>query len=132
MRIVSLFYDYVDINGVNIVKVWLDSLPPKTKASVTARLIALELLDRTEWKMPLTEVLKGDKDGLIAVRVQSLGIQYRLLGYDGPNRGELTLVAYATERNDKYIPLDIGRQSFERRTAVNANPFVRRIRHDFG
>ena len=126
MRIVSLFYDYVDINGVNIVKAWLDQLPPNTKAKLSARFNALEQMNRPEWSMPMTEVLKGDKDGLIAVRATSQRIQYRLLGYDGPNRGEFTLLACGTERNDKYIPLDIGRIAFERRTVVGANPIARR------
>lgn len=132
MRTVSRFYDYVDADGVNIIKGWLDQLDFKTKAKLTARLIALEQLDRAEWKMPMTEVLKGDKDGLIAVRAKSQRVQYRFLGYDGPHRGEFTLLAFCTEQNDRYIPLNIGRQAFERRTAVDANPIVRRTRHDFG
>lgn len=132
MKNVSLFYDYVDMDGVNIIKAWLDSLPLKTKAKVNARLGALEQLDRTEWKMPLTEVLTGDKDGLIAVRVKYNKIEYRLLGYYGPERGEFTLLTHCKESNDRYIPLDIATKTFERRTAVEANHFARRSRHDFG
>ncbi len=132
MRIVSQFYDYIDMNGVNIVKDWLDLLDPKTKAKVNARLGTLEQLDRTEWKMPWTEVLTGDKDGLIAVRIKYNRIQYRLLGYDGPERGEFTLLTHCKESNGRYIPLYIGTKTFERRTAVEANRFARRTRHDFG
>ena len=133
MRTVSLFYDYVEMDGVKIIKAWLDSLPLKTKAKVNARLGALEQLDRTEWHHTLwTEVLIGDKDGLIAVKVKYKRIQYRLLGYDGPARGEFTLLTICEERNNKYIPLDIATKTFERKTAVDANPIARRTRHDFG
>jgi hypothetical protein len=132
MTTVSLFYDYVDVNGVNIVKAWLDQLGPKVKAKVNTRLNTLEQMNRTDWAMPMTEVLTGDKDGLIAIRVGYQGIAYRLLGYDGPNRAEFTLLAYCTERDDKYIPLDIGRKAFDRRKATEANPNARRTRHDFG
>jgi len=133
MRIVSLLYDFIDMDGVNIIKEWLDQLEPKAKARVNPRLSALEQLDRTEWHHTLwTEVLKGDKDGLIAVKVRYKRIQYRLLGYDGPGQGEFTLLTICEERNNKYIPLDIGRQAFERKAAVEANPIARRIRHDFG
>jgi hypothetical protein len=132
MRIVSLFYDYIDINGVNVIKDWIYGLEPGAKAKLKARLNALEQLNRTEWSMPTTEVLKGDKDGLIAVRAKYNRIQYRLLGYDGPYRGEFTLLACGTEKNNKYIPLDIGRKAFERREAVEENPIARRRRHDFG
>ena len=132
MRNVSQFYDYVGMDGINIIKTWLDQLEPKAKAKLNTKLNVLEQMNRTEWGMPITEVLSGDKDGLIAVRVNYQRIQYRLLGYDGPHWGEFTLLACGTERNNKYIPLDIGRKAFERRTASNANPFARRTRHDFG
>lgn len=132
MRIVSLFYDYIDINDVNVIKVWLDGLKPKAKAKLNAKLNALEQMNRTEWRMPMTEVLKGDKDGLIAVRTEYNRIQYRLLGYDGPRRGEFTLLICGTEKNNKYEPLDIGRKAFERIATVKENPTPRRRRHDFG
>jgi hypothetical protein len=133
MRIVSLFYDYVDINEVNIVKAWLDRRDPRTKAKLTTRLNALEQMNRPEWNNTgWTGVLKGDKDGWIAVKAKSQGIQYRLLGYDGPNRGEFTILACGTEHNDRYIPLDIGSIASGRMAAVEANPIVRRTPHDFG
>ncbi len=131
MNKVSLIYDYVDANGINIVKTWLDGLGPTVKAKMNTKLNILEQIDRTDWKFPMTEVLKGDKDGLIAVRVKYQGIEYRLLGYDGPYRGEFTLLAHCTEHNNKYIPLDIGRIAFERRDAVQIEPLSRRTRHDF-
>ena len=127
---VNLF-DYIDLDGVNIVRTWLDHRDAKTKAKLNTRLNILEQTDRAEWNKLNTEVLQGDKDGLIAVRVEYKGIQYRLLGYDGPNRGEFTLLACGTERNDKYIPLDIGNAAFQRRTTVEKNPSERRTRHDF-
>jgi hypothetical protein len=129
----SLFYDFVDINEINIIKAWLDSLPVKAKARITTRLNTLEQITRTDWHHTLlTEVLKGDKDGLIAVKVKYKRVQYRLLGYDGPNRGEFTLLAGGEERNDKYLPLNIGPKSFERIRDIEKNPDARRIRHDFG
>ena len=127
----SLIYDYIDDDGANIIKAWLDQIDAKAKAKLNTRLNILEQTNRTEWNKLNTEVLQGDKDGLVAVRVECNRIQYRLLGYDGPNRSEFTLLACCIERNDKYIPLDIGKPSFKRRTAVGANPITRRIRHDF-
>jgi hypothetical protein len=133
MPITSLFYDYIDADGVNVIKFWLDQLDPVAKAKVITRLSTLEQLDRTEWiRTDYVEILTGDKDGLIAVRIQYKRIQYRLLGWDGPNRGELTLLAPCTEKNDRYIPRSIGDTAFERRAVVLRDPATRRIRHDFG
>jgi hypothetical protein len=132
MNVAVTIYDYVDITSTNIIKTWFDELAPKTKAKLNSRLNALEQINRNEWGRYGTEVLKGDKDGLVAVRVEYQGIQYRLLGYDGPFRGEFTLLACGTERNNKYIPLDIGNKSFVRKNTVEENPVIRRIKHDFG
>ncbi len=131
MSKVSLF-DYVDINDINVIKAWLDQKEPKAKAKLKTRLIILEQMDRAEWGKLNTEVLKGDKNGLVAVKVLYRRIQYRMLGYDGPNRGEFTILACGTEHNNRYIPLDIGPIAFGRMTAVGANPIARRTRHDFG
>lgn len=133
MSNVSQFYDYTDIDGVNIIKAWLDVQPKKVKAKITDRLLQLEQIDRTDWHHTLyTETLMGDKDGLVAVKALSQGVQYRLLGYDGPNRGEFTLLAPCKERNNRYEPLNVGPTAFERKDDVQTNPVDRRIRHDFG
>lgn len=79
----------------------------------------------------MIEVLKADKDGLLAVIAEFQGVQHRLLGYYGPYRGECTLLAYCKERDDKYIPLSIGNTAFNRMAEIQANPPDRRIRHDF-
>ncbi len=132
MIYVSIF-DYVDVNGLNIIRDWLDSIPVKAKAKITAILNALEQTDRTEWHhTKCTEVLKGDKDGLVSVKALSQRIQYRILGYDGPNRGEFTLLAPCIERSNRYEPRDIGTTAFRRMAEVNVNPRFRRVRHDFG
>jgi hypothetical protein len=131
MSYASLIYDYVDADGTNIIKSGLDQLNIDVKAKLNTRLNILEQMDRPDWKMPMTEVLHGDKDGLIAIRVNYHGIAHRLLGFDGPLRGEFTILAYCTERNNKYIPLNIGRVAFEYRAAIRANPVARKTRHNF-
>lgn len=124
--------DYVNLDDENVIKSWLNGLDPKPKAKLTARLNALEHIDRGEWGKLNTEVLKGDKDGLVAIRVEYQRIQYRVLGYDGPFHGEFTLLACGTEENDRYVPLDIGQIAFNRIADINLNPGARRVRHDFG
>lgn len=131
MNIITI-YDYVGTDGVNIVKIWLDQLDPKAKAKLTVKFNVLEQTLRAEWNKHNTEVLQGDKDGLIAVRVEYHGIQYRILGFDGPYRGEFTLLVCCRERNDKYVPLESGKVAIERRKAIEVNPKDRRISHDFG
>lgn len=124
-------YDYQDINEINRVKVWLDDQHPKVKAKLNTRLNNLEQISRSEWRTLNTEVLSGDKDGLISIRVEYQGVQYRLIGYDGPNRGEFTILGCCTEQNNKYRPLNIGRTCFDRIKEIDKNPDSRRVSHDY-
>ncbi len=127
------FYDYVNTNGINIIKAELDGLGVKVKAKITTKLNALEQMEQADWRgSKMIEVLKGDKDGLLAVRAEWQGVQHRLLGYYGPERGECTLLAYCTERGGKYIPKEIGEIAQGRIVETDVNPAARRIRHDFG
>jgi hypothetical protein len=132
MVVISPIYDYVDIHGVNVIRAWLERQQCKAKARLNARLNILEQRTRTEWGRFNVEVLKGDKDGLIAIKVLWQRTQYRLIGYDGPSRGEFTLLVCGKEQNNRYVPLDMGRQAFERIAEVNANSSGRKVRHDFG
>lgn len=132
MNVVSPIYDYIDVHGTNVIKAWLNQQQHKAKAKLNIRLNVLEQRNRTEWAKFDVEVLKGDKDGLIAIKVSYRRIQYRLIGYGGRNPGEFTLLVCGKEQNNRYIPLNMGRQAFERIAEVNANPAGRRIRHDFG
>jgi putative component of toxin-antitoxin plasmid stabilization module len=132
MTTVNLFYDFVDAKGVNIIRDWLDGLDPKAKAKVNARLNVLEQMDHVEWiRTNYVEILTGDKDGLIAIRLKYNRIQYRLLGYYGPDRGEVTLLVVCTERNDKYTPLGAHNTAFNRIGEVDENPTLRKVRHEF-
>lgn len=125
-------YDYVGPDGVNVIRSWLDGRDAKTKAKLNARLNVLEQTSRAEWVRLNTEVLQGDKDGLVAVRVLYGGVQWRMLGYDGPLRSEFTLLVCGTEHNGRYVPLAIGQVAFDRIADINTDPGARRIRHDFG
>jgi hypothetical protein len=127
----SLIYDYIDLDGGNVIRGWLESLPVKVKAKINNRLNALEQISRAEWHTLNTEILHGDKDGLVAIRISYQSIQYRLLGYDGPFRSDFTLLAYCEEHNNKYLPLSIGTTAFSRKAIVEANPMIRRTRHDY-
>lgn len=125
-----LVYDYLDVAGVNIVEDWLKDQQVSVKAKVTTRLSALDEMPQKDWHFLNTEILHGDKDGLVAVRI-GFRVAYRLLGCYGPTRNSFTLLACGTERGYKYIPLDIGETAFKRKALVEANPSARRVRHDF-
>lgn len=126
-----LIYDYVDIDGTNVVQDWLSAQQIRVRAKITTRLNYLDQTPQSEWGLPYTEVLHGDKDGLVAVRSSFGKIAPRLLGYFGPTRNTFTILACCTERGDKYIPLSIGETAFKRKTLVEANPSSRRVRHAF-
>lgn len=97
------FLDFVDENGVNQIKAWADSLPPRVKAKFNKRVGMLQLLEVLE--EPYTTILTGrDCDGLMEVKFQWGGVQYRPLACYGPGHREVTLLIGATKRGRRFEP----------------------------
>jgi hypothetical protein len=76
----------------------------KLQATFRSRLKTLSQLDWEEWREPYFKQLSGTARGLCEVRFKADGVQQRPLGFVSGNR-EFTLVAWATEKNDRFVPL---------------------------
>jgi hypothetical protein len=81
------FRNFVDGRGQNVIKEWLDGLPPKAKAKINARVRALAVID--EWPRLWIKKLHG-YDDIFEMRVVLFNVQYRPLGFYGPARHEFT------------------------------------------
>jgi len=121
------FLDYVDDDGENQIKPWLDSLPKAAKVKINAvlrRLEVRELLGEPEMKQ-----LKGACDGLLEVRVRDSRVQYRPLGCYGPGNHEVTLLIGAVEKGNKFEPRTACAIALTRKYAIQGGEHVRD--HDF-
>src|SRR6266404_640307 len=119
------FYDFCDARGVNLIRGWLDGLPPKASAKIDARILFMMAVP--VWPEQYVSSLTG-WPGLLELRVVLDGIQYRPLGFYGPERHEFTLVLGSREKGK--LPDRILEVAYGNRQTVLANR--RRIcKHEF-
>lgn len=111
------FYDFTDGRGVNLVRQWLDSLPPKASAKIDARIIYMCAIP--VWPEQYVSSLVGWQH-IIELRVVSAGNQYRPLGFYGPGRREFTIVLGATEKGK--LPTRVLQAADDNRKRAIADP----------
>jgi hypothetical protein len=120
------FYDFLDGRGVNLIRQWLDSLPPKARAKIDVRLLFMQA--KTVWPEPWVSALKGWPH-LIELRIGAVGNAYRPLGFYGPERREFTIVLGAMEKGK--LPARILEAADANRKLVLATCRNRIGRHEF-
>jgi hypothetical protein len=99
-----IFMDYVDDRGSNPIQDWLGDrkrVPLKAKAKIDR--ILLQLAGTPLWVRPLASNL-DDYPGIVEIRVRWMNVQYRILGFRGPDYRQFTLLFPALERDDKFDP----------------------------
>src|SRR5258708_16752171 len=111
------FYDFLDSRGVNLIRAWLDSLPPKAAAKIDVRILYMRTV-RT-WPEQFVSALKGWPD-IFELRIVSTGAQYRPLCFYGPQQGDVTIVHGAIEKGR--LPRRVLDHADGNRRIVQADP----------
>src|SRR5580693_5259172 len=111
------FYDFTDGRGVNLIRQWLDSLPPKASAKIDARILYMRAIP--VWPEQYVSSLVGWQY-IVELRVVSAGNQYRPLGFYGPGRREFTIVLGATEKGK--LPARVLQAADDNRKLAIADP----------
>ena len=129
------FLDFVDENGTNRIKEWVESLPPSATKRVKAKLNAhiLHLQAQTELAGgPYMTSLHGECANLLEIKLRVGRVQYRPLACYGPGQREVTLLFGAEERGGKLKPTSACSRALKRRELVLADTQRRRVcDHDF-
>jgi len=94
---------------------------PEIQAALDTKLEMLEQLSVDKWRRPWTEQLKGNCDGLVAIRFKAGKVEQRLIGFFGPDQS-FTFVYWAFEKNGKYQPKGCCGIAQERKRTVQKNP----------
>ncbi|MDA0768846.1 MAG: hypothetical protein O2821_01320 [Chloroflexi bacterium] len=131
------FYDYVNSSGENEISQWLrdvggggkDSI--RVKARFTNTLLHLEGDYPTNWKRPSVDSLHGSCHGLFEIRHEISRIQYRLIGFHGPDKGTATLIFGAKEVGGNFEPRDTCERAQGVRALVESEPVKYRREHDY-
>ncbi len=90
------FFDFLEADGGNAIRAWLQDLPQEAQAKIDARLLQMAGM-APPWPEKWISSIKGYED-LIELRIPCNRVQYRPLGFYGPDRLEFTLLIGAIEK----------------------------------
>jgi hypothetical protein len=85
------------------VRVSHDAGSNKFQAIFRSRLRYLSQLEQNEWREPTIKTLHGECRGLSEIRFKGDGVEQRPLGFVS-GRYEFTLLFWATEKNNRFVP----------------------------
>ncbi len=128
-----IIYDYVeDVGGGrvrNTIAEWMDSIGVRPKAKINAILKNLSETPQTEWhRSRAAEKLKGQGD-LWEIKAFASDIQWRPIGFFGPDRGTFTLLVGAIEKDRRLLPPTVLATAQARKASVLADPKRHRRHH---
>ena len=115
------FWDYVDAQGRNQIKIWLDSFQRNTRTKIRSKLVSLFEQANAVGQLtyPRFEKLEGEHSDLIVIRWERNRIQYRVVAcYGNETRKQVWLLAGGIERNDRYRPPGILDTALEHRAEI--------------
>lgn len=92
--------------------------PGEVQAAFDVALRFLSHNPPSVWRLPQTRPLKRECEGLIEIRFLAGKVQQRPLGYHGPGRMVFTLLFWATEKGDKFVPPDACKIALKRKKQV--------------
>jgi hypothetical protein len=122
-----IFRDYLSHRGSNEIREWIDSLPMNAQVKIDRRISYLEATRNFEPQY--VSALKG-YDGIYELRIACSGVQYRPLGFYGPERGEFTILIGAVEKDGKLEPRNAAEVAQKRREEVVADRRTRSCEHE--
>jgi hypothetical protein len=97
-----------------------DAGSKKLRAKFLSRITTLAQLEFLEWREPLFKTLHGKCVGLGEIRFIADGVQQRPLGFCSELR-EFTIVYWAIEKEDKFVPRDACRRALLRKSEILAD-----------
>lgn len=95
---------------------------PEARAEFRAVLNGLrDQPDIQGWTRPEFDRLNGPYRDLGKLRFKANNTQHRPIGYFGPEKGDFTLLIWATEKGDKWKPPNVRDTALARMNEVKAN-----------
>ncbi|MCY3954721.1 MAG: type II toxin-antitoxin system RelE/ParE family toxin [Nitrospira sp.] len=129
-KFLYVFYDYVDLRDNNVIQLWLKDEAKEAMAKFTMRLAHLACTPIGEWNPNYATMLTGQCQGLFEIAVRKQRVRYRILGFHGTERSEVTLLS-GFKKKSKEVPVSECEKAFSHKNEVEKNPSERRVEHAF-
>ena len=117
MPVLWRFRCYVSRSGVDEIRAAYDREARQARNKFRSRLTMLAQLPYSQWNEKLYKHLRGDCAGLSEIRFEGDGVQQRPLGFRSAET-EFTLLVWAHEVNDRWVPLSACETALRRKTEV--------------
>lgn len=113
---------FTNQDGKPISEKWLKEATSELKAAFFLRMIALTKLPADGWDRPdVGQLRHGDCKGLFEIVLKANKIQHRPIGYFSGNQ-EFTFLAFAEERDNKFVPPNICSTAQARKALIENEP----------
>lgn len=117
---------YVLDDGADVIESWFSQNSATRYVRLQVKLVTRMLYLRDQptppqWVGPCFHFLSGAR-GIGAITLEVNNIQYRPLGFFGPNAQEFTFLYFATEKGGKYLPSGCVESAVSRSEIVKADP----------
>src|SRR5688572_32884857 len=113
------FYDFRSERGENLIRAWTNGEGKAAKARLNVLRLHLSQLDRMFTRADNVGQLRKDGpchgQGFIELLIKVQNVEYRPIGWYGPDKGSVTLLIGATERDGKLNPRNVCEQAINRK-----------------
>lgn len=117
MPVLWRFKCYVSASGTDEMRASYDGKGRQAQNRFRSRLTMLAQLPYAQWNEKLYKHLRGDCAGLSEIRFEADGVQQRPLGFRSAE-AEFTLLFWAQEVNDRWVPLSACEIALRRKNEV--------------
>ena len=117
-----VFRSYVSPNGRDVIQKWCEDVGAGAHAAFDVVLETLAQQPIDEWGRPEFAPLSGRHKKIGELRFDFKKLEYRPMGFFGPNRHEFTILIGATKKGKIYDPRDANYTAVTRMAEVIKNP----------
>lgn len=129
------FYDFKTDRGENLIRAWTSDKGRPAKARLNALIRNLSVLDRPFTRDDKVGILRKDGpchgEKLIELLLKVKNVQYRPIGWYGPDDMSVTLLVGATERDDEFDPRNACEQAVNRKRLILTDRRKHLVEHDY-
>lgn len=129
------FYDFRNDRDENEIRRWSNGAGKPAKARLNALIRNLAVLDRAFTREDKVGLLRKDGpckgQGFIELIVNIGNVQFRPIGWYGPDTKAVTLLVGATERDGEFNPRNSCEQALNRRQLVKTDRKRHLVEHDY-
>lgn len=129
------FCDFRAERGENVIQAWTDGSGTPAKARLNALIRHLSILDRAFTRADKVGLLRKTGpchgENLIELILKIDNVQYRPIGWYGPDERTVTLLVGATERGGKFDPRNACEQAVTRKRLILTDRRKHLVDHDY-